>query len=71
MNARVTPPPADRDARRAANLRTAAVLGSIAAVFFGGIVAAQYTGGTTVGMVVIGFAIVGFLAVAIGRNVRR
>ena len=71
MKSDATPPAADRDARRVANLRTAAILGSIAVVFFGGIVAAQYTGGTTVGIVVFGFAIVGFLAVAVGRNLRK
>ena len=71
MKSGVTPPTADRDARRVANLRTAAILGSIALVFFAGIVAAQYTGGTTVGIAVLGFAVIGFLAVAIGRNVRK
>jgi len=57
--------------KRASNLRTAAILGSIALVFFGGIVAAQFAGGTTVGMGGLGFAIIGFLAIAIGRNVRK
>jgi ABC-type uncharacterized transport system permease subunit len=61
----------NRDLKRASNLRTAAILGSIALVFFGGIVAAQFAGGTTVGMGVLGFAIIGFLAVAIGRNVSK
>jgi hypothetical protein len=60
-----------RDNKRSANLRTGLILASIALVFFGGIVAAQYTGGTTVGIDVLGFAIIGFLAVAIGRNVRK
>ena len=69
MEKGVTPPRSD--SRRVANLRTAAILASIAVVFFGGIVAAQYTGGTTVGIAVLGFAIIGFLAVAIGRNVRK
>jgi len=57
--------------KRNANLRTGAILGSIALVFFGGIVAAQYTGAPSVGIGVLGFAIIGFLAVAIGRNVRK
>jgi len=66
--ARVT---GNRELKRASNLRTAAILASVALVFFGGIVAAQFAGGTTVGMAVLGFAIIGFLAVAIGRNVRK
>ena len=54
----------------AANRRTAAVLLSIALVFFGGIILAQLTGGTTVGITVLGFGIIGFLLVAIARNIR-
>ena len=62
-------PSADaRDARRAANRRTALVLASIAAVFFGGIIASQYVGGTTIGIGVLGFGIIGFLLVAIERG---
>src|SRR5262249_3933357 len=49
-----------RDHKRSANLRTGLILASIALVFFGGIVAAQYTGGTTAGIAVLGFAIIGF-----------
>ncbi len=56
---------------RHANLRTALTLASIAVVFFGGIIAAQYTGGTTVGIGVLGLGIVGFLFVALARNVRK
>lgn len=59
-----------KNARRA-NLRTALILLSIALVFFGGIIAAQYTGGTTIGIGVLGFGILGFLVVAIGRSVRK
>jgi len=60
----------ERHARNA-NLRTGAILGSIALVFFGGIVAAQYTGAPTVSIGVLGFAIIGFLAVAICRSARK
>ena len=56
--------------RRATNVRTALILLSIAAVFFGGIIASQYTGGNAVGIGVLGFAIIGFLLVTVGRKVR-
>jgi len=59
--------PDARDARRAANRRTALVLLSIALVFFGGIIASQYVGGTTLGICVLGFGIIGLLLVAIDR----
>ncbi|HEY7944792.1 MAG TPA: cytochrome oxidase small assembly protein [Casimicrobiaceae bacterium] len=55
--------------QQAANLRTAAILLSIAVVFFCGIILAQYSGAPSVAIGVLGFAILGFLAVAIGRNV--
>ena len=73
MNAKLDREPASvsRDAKRTANLRTAAILGSIALVFFGGIVASQLTGAASVGIGVLGFAIIGFLAIAILRNVLR
>ena len=61
----------ERDPRRAASRRTALVLASIAAAFFIGVIAAQYSGAPGVGISVLGFAIVGFLVVSIGRNVRR
>jgi ABC-type uncharacterized transport system permease subunit len=61
----------NRAARQGANLRTALILLSIAAVFFGGIIAAQYVGGNAVGMGVLGLAIIGFLLVTLGRNLRR
>jgi hypothetical protein len=57
--------------KRRANLRTALTLASIAVVFFGGVIAAQYSGSVSVGMGVLGLAIVGFLVAAIGRGVRR
>ena len=56
-----------------ANLRTALILVSIAAVFFGGIIAAQLggaSGANLIGISVLGLAIVGFLIVAVGRNLR-
>ena len=62
---------ADRRAQREANVRTALILLSIAAVFFGGFILAQHWGGSTAGIGVLGLAIIGFLLVAILRNVRR
>jgi len=61
-----------KEARRA-NQRTALILLSIAAVFFGGIIAAQLggaSGANVVGIAVLGLVIVGFLMVAVGRNLR-
>lgn len=57
--------------RRAANLRTAMILLSIAAVFFCGIIVAQYSDAPEVTIGVLGLAVVGFLSVSIGRNVGR
>ena len=54
--------------RRAANLRTATILLSIAAVFFCGIILAQYSDAPGVAIGVLGLAILGFLGVSIGRN---
>jgi len=61
------------DARRirAANVRTALVFASIAAVFFCGIIATKWMGGPTVGIGVMGVAVLVFLVFAIGRNVRK
>jgi hypothetical protein len=58
-------------AQRAANLRTALILLSIAVVLFGGIIVAQYAGGSTAGIGVVALAIIGFLLVATLRNVRK
>jgi hypothetical protein len=66
-------PPRTDDAKRAqrsASLRTALILASIAVVFFGGIIAAQFIGGNAVGIGVLGFAIIGFLLVTAGRKLR-
>jgi len=59
-----------RDDSRAANLRTALILVSIAIVFFGGIIASQYTGANSVGIAVLGIAIIGFLLVTVARRLR-
>ena len=56
---------------RSANLRTALVLLSIALVFFFGIIFARLVGDASTGMTVIGFAILLFLVVTIGRSLRR
>jgi len=61
------------DARkiRAANVRTALVFASIAVVFFCGIIATKWMGGPTIGIGVMGVAVLVFLVFAIGRNMRR
>ena len=56
---------------RSANVRTALVLLSIALVFFFGIIFARFVGDASTGMTVIGFAILLFLVVTIGRSLRR
>ncbi len=60
-----------RAAQKAASLRIALVLLSIAAVFFGGVILAQYSGAPGVGVGVLGFAVLVFLLVAIGRDLRK
>jgi hypothetical protein len=64
--------PRSRDAQRlrAANVRTALVLLSIALTFFTGVIAARLVANPAVGMSVVGFAVFVFLAFAIGRNLR-
>jgi hypothetical protein len=65
-------PNADEARRlRSANLRTALVFASIAVVFFVGIIASRFMGGPVTGIVVMGAAVLVFLAFAIGRNLRR
>ena len=56
---------------RSANVRTAIVLASIAAVFFVGIVVAKLIGDTATAMAVLGAAVLLFLVLAIGRNLRK
>jgi putative effector of murein hydrolase LrgA (UPF0299 family) len=53
------------------NLRTALVFATIAAVFFVGIIVAHAIGGPLVGVSVMGAAVLLFLVVAIGRNLKR
>jgi hypothetical protein len=63
--------PSDKPGMRSANVRTALILLSIALVFFFGIIFARFAGDASTGMTVIGFAVLLFLAVSIGRNLRR
>jgi hypothetical protein len=55
---------------RASNRRTAFTLVSIAAVFFFGIIATKFMGGPATGIGVVGSAVLLYLVVAIGRNLR-
>jgi hypothetical protein len=66
----VSEPDNQQSERRGANVRTALILLSIAVVFFGGIIASQYTGGNVVGIGVLGLAIIGFLLITVGRKLR-
>jgi hypothetical protein len=61
-------PPARRTARAAANQH---VLLSIAAVFFCGIILAQYSDAPALAIGILGLAIIGFIGVTIGRNAGR
>jgi hypothetical protein len=63
--------PDDARPERRVNVRTALTLSSIAAVFFGGIIAAQYTGALAVGMGVVGLGTIGFLLAAVSRRASR
>ena len=55
---------------RAVNRRTALVLAGIAIVFFVGIMATRFMGGPVTGIAILGSAVLLFLVVAIGRNLR-
>jgi uncharacterized membrane protein (DUF485 family) len=66
-----TPRPDDGRRARAANLRTALILASIALVFFVGFIVTQWLGGPTAGVGVMGAIVLAFLVFAIGRNLRR
>ena len=59
------------DEQKAVNLRTALAFASIAAVFFVGIIVAHVIGGPLIGVSVMAAAVLLFLVVAIGRNLRR
>ena len=56
---------------RRANVRTALALLSIALVFFVGVIASRFIGGEDTGIAVLGTAVLLFLALAIGRNLRK
>jgi hypothetical protein len=55
----------------AANKRTGVILLSIALVFFFGVIAARMFGTPSVSIAVLGGAVLLFLVIAIGRNLRR
>jgi len=55
---------------KATNRKTALVLASIACVFFGGVFATRFLGGPLIGIGILGSAVLLFLIVAIGRNLR-
>jgi hypothetical protein len=63
--------PAAANARGAANTRTALILGSIALVFFFGVMVAQYVGTPAASFAVLGAAVLLYLCIAIGRHLRR
>jgi hypothetical protein len=67
-NIPTTTDPADR--LRASNRRTALVLASIAMMFFVGIIGSKFMGGQATGIGVVGAAVLLYLVVAIGRNLR-
>jgi hypothetical protein len=56
---------------RSSNRTTALVLASIAVIFFAGIIATRFMGGPVIGIGVVGTAVLLYLVVAIGRNLRR
>ena len=60
-----------RERLRAANVKTALVLLSVALTFFFGVIVAKFVGGFEVGMSIISFAAALFIAVAVGLNIRR
>lgn len=57
--------------RNPSNARTAVVLLSVAFAFFLGVFGARLMGVDGTGLFVLGFAMLGFLVVAIGRNLWR
>jgi len=71
MAAQLSPKPADDARLRRANLRTALAVTLIAVLFFVGVIAAQLIGDTATGMSVVAAAVLLFLALAIGRNLRK
>jgi Na+/proline symporter len=71
MTARITPGSESGARLRSANLRTALAVALIAVLFFIGVIASQFVGNSAVGMSVVAAAVLVFLAVAIGRNLRK
>jgi len=69
MAADLSPPDGAR--LRSANRRTALAVAAIAVLFFVGVIAAQFVGDAMTGMAVLGAAILLFLCIAIGRNIRK
>ena len=61
----------DKAGVRSSNVRTALALLSIALVFFFGVIFAKFVGDAPTGMTVIGFAVLLFLMVTIGRSIRK
>jgi len=55
---------------RSANVRTAAILFAIAGVFFLGFIVSRFMGDSATGMTVVGIAVLLFLVIAIGRNLK-
>lgn len=64
-------PPREGSRIRRANLRTGLILAAIALVFFAGIIATRFIGDSATGMSVVGLALLLFLSIAIGRNLRK
>jgi hypothetical protein len=71
MAADLSPSTPDSARLRSANRRTALAVAAIAVLFFAGVTAAQFIGDAATGMAVLGAAILVFLCVAIGRNIRK
>ena len=69
MSADLSPPDGAR--LRSANRRTALAVAAVSLLFFAGVIAAQFVGDAATGMAVLGGAILLFLCVAIGRNIRK
>ena len=71
MRTHVEPQGDEAARRKAANLKTALILLTIAVVFFVGIIASKLTGDPTTSLGVLGAAVLLYLVVAIGRNLRK